>query len=409
MTARLTEKSIKSLAAPGSGSRIHYDTDLPGFGIRLTAAGAKAFVLNYRAAGLERRLTIGRHPTWSVAAAREEATALRRRIDRGEDPLDQRIEARKAPTVRDLWVEVKTKHLPTKSARAAKDDASMWGKIILPALGSRKCAAVTHTDVDDLHADVTRTRPVRANRVVEVLRTAMNLAIRWGWRTSNPCTGSRRNAEDKRTRYLSDAEVGRLVRALEEHPQRSSCDAIKMLLLTGARRSEVLRATWDMFDLGAAIWIKPASLTKQKKLHRVPLSAQAVGLLVAIRDAGRDDVYVFPGRVERAIDGRLAGHQPLNDIKRTWAAVCKEAGLVDTRMHDVRHTFASMTVSQHHGLPVVGALLGHSSASTTQRYAHLYDEPLRDAVNSVGKRIDATSPSARSIQSLQAREQSIDE
>ena len=393
MTARLTEKSIKSLAAPEAGSRIHYDTDLPGFGIRLTAAGARAFVLNYRVAGLERRLTIGRHPTWSVAAAREEATALRRRIDCGEDPLDKRIEAREAPTVRDLWVEVKAKHLPTKSVRAASDDTSMWQKIILPALGSRKCAAVTHTDVDDLHADVTRTRPVRANRVVEVFRTAMNLAIRWGWRTSNPCKGSRRNAEDKRTRYLSDVEVGRLVRALEEHPQRSSCDAIKMLLLTGARKSEVLNATWDMFDLGNAVWIKPASLTKQKKLHRVPLSAQAVDLLVAIRDAGRDDLYVFPGRVERAVEGRAEpGHQPLTDIKRTWAALCSNAGLLETRIHDVRHTFASMTVSQHHALPVVGALLGHSSASTTQRYAHLYDEPLRDAVNSVGKRIDGTTP-----------------
>lgn len=379
MAERITDKLVKTLEPPEAGNRITYDTDLKGFGVRITAAGAKAFVLNYRSAGRERRITIGSYPDWSVMAAREEAKELKRRIDRGEDPLGKRIEAREAPTVNDLWKAYEEKHLPNKRPRSAADDRSMWQTYILPRLGSEKVADVTSEDVDALHACISETKPVRANRVIEVLKTAMNLAVRWKWRTDNPAKGVRQNIEEARERYLSPKEMAALSEAMDIHPEKTSCDAIRLLLLTGARKTEVLAASWDMFDLENSIWIKPSAHTKQKKIHRAPLSSAAVELLCRIKSENADPVYVFPGR---------APGKPLTDIKRTWAALCAEAKLKNTRIHDLRHTFASLLASNNLGLPIIGALLGHTQAQTTQRYAHLFDNPLRAAADTVGTTIN---------------------
>jgi integrase len=396
MAERLSDKTAKALTPPITGNRLHRDSELPGFALRVTAAGAKAFVLNYRIHGLERRLTIGAFPTWSVTAARDRARELRREVDQGRDPLDERKAAREAPSVRDLWLEYDAKHLPTKRARSAADDRSMWHTYILPALGPRKVADVTHADVDALHAGIGAVKPVRANRVIEVLRKAMNLAIRWGWRTDNPCVGVQRNTEEKRERFLTRAEVVRLDQALNEHKERSSCDAIRMLAWTGARKSEVLKATWDMFDLDVGEWVKPASTTKQKKLHRVPISSEVVDLLKAIKAERRDEVYVFPGHPRNVPGADLEPVvRPLADIKRTWAAVCAAAGIKGARIHDLRHTFASIVISEKNPLPVVGALLGHTQAQTTQRYAHLYDDPLRQAVGAVGSKFKGKPSTTR--------------
>ena len=262
---RLTDRLARALLPPAQGARITYDAEVPGFGIRVTAAGARSFVLNYVVAGHERRLTIGRFPAWSATAAREEARALRRKVDAGIDPLAERaardgaaLAERTAPTVADLFARYAAEHLPRKAPRSAADDRSMWEKLVLPRLGRLKVTAVTPADIDALHAEVGKTRPVRANRVVEVVRKAFNLAIRWGWRADNPASGVHRNHEERRARYLTPAEILRLSEALAAHPERTSANAIRLLLLTGARRGEVLGARWEMLDLDAGIWVKPS-------------------------------------------------------------------------------------------------------------------------------------------------------
>jgi len=258
---RLTDRSIKSLPLPAAASKITYDADLPGFGIRVTSRGVRSFVLNYVVTGHERRLTIGRFPTWSTTAAREEARQLKRQVDSGIDPLGRQAEEaakaaaeRALPTVHDLFERYAAEHLPRKAPRAAADDRSMWEKIVLPALGDRKLRSVTHTDIDALHAEVSRTRPVRANRVVEVVRKAFNMAVRWGWAFENPAVGTHRNHEERRTRYLTQTELVRLSQALQGHSERVSANAISFMLLTGARRGEVLGARWEMFDLDTGVW-----------------------------------------------------------------------------------------------------------------------------------------------------------
>ncbi len=379
-TQRLTDKLVKSLPPPPKGATITYDADVAGFGARITAGGARALVLNYMCAGRERRMTIGAFPTWSTTAGREQARALRRMIDSGVDPMDEReaqdasaVAGRMAPTMLDLFNRYDAEHLPRKSPHAAADDRSMWRKIVLPRIGAMKVAAVVHADIDALHAEISKTRPTRANRVIEVVRKAFSMAIRWGWRADNPASGVNRNQEHKRARYLSAAELIRLSEALATHPERVSANAIRLLMLTGARRNEVLAARWDMFDLDAGVWVKPSAHTKQRKEHRVPLSIPARQLLLDIR-ASSASPYVFPGR----------GDGPLTDIKRTWSAVCAASEVRDCRLHDLRHTYASILASAGLSLPIIGALLGHTQTQTTARYAHLLDDPLRAATERVG-------------------------
>jgi len=370
MAEHLTEKLVKTLPAPIKGNKLFYDDEVKGFAVRVTHAGARSFVVNYYVHGRERRITIGSHPDWTVTSARSRAKEIKQQVDIGEDPLGQRIEDREAPTVNDLWKEYEAKHLPTKRPRSAQDDASMWKTYILPRMGFMKVGDITAQDVDGLHSWIGETKPVRANRVIEVLRKAINLSIRWQWRSDNPCTGVHRNHEEKRERYLSPTEIDNLVMALNTHPNQRSCDAIRMLLLTGARKSEVLSATWTMFDLETGVWVKPSSHTKQKKLHRVPLSEAVKDLLLYIKSDKPDPVFVFPGRV---VD------HPLTDVKKTWTAVCETAGIELARIHDLRHSFASILASKKLSLPIIGALLGHTQTQTTARYAHLLDDPLREA------------------------------
>jgi integrase len=420
-TTRLTDKIVRALPLPQAGASITYDMEVPGFGVRVTARGAVAFVLNYMSAGKERRMTIGGFPTWSTTAAREEARQLRRKIDSGTDPMDERqardqavADERNAPTVADLFARYAAEHLPRKSSRAAADDKSMWQRIVLPRLGKLKVSDVKPDDIDALHREVSETRPVRANRMVEVIRKAFHMAMRWGWRLDNPARGVHRNHEHKRARYLSASEVMKLSEALSNHPEQISANAIKLLLLTGARRGEVLGATWNMFDLDAGVWLKPSAHTKQRKDHRVPLSAPAMQLLSEMlatakakaREQSRElNPYVFAGRDAK----------PLTDIKRTWLSVCRRAGLAvqvekrsndgatardengdsslvwrpTARVHDLRHTYASILASHGHSLPIIGALLGHTQPQTTARYAHLLDDPLRAATERVGSFVNA--------------------
>jgi integrase len=146
-----------------------------------------------------------------------------------------------------------------------------------------------------------------------------------------------------------------------------------MLLLTGARRGEVLSMKWNDIDLDRGIWVKPGSTTKQKTEHRVPLSKPALRLLAEIQIKGENSAHVFPG---------LAGHRV--EIKKDWAEICRSAGITNARMHDLRHTFASVLASEGLSLPVIGALLGHSQVQTTARYSHLFDDPLRQATERAG-------------------------
>ncbi|HEX2258027.1 MAG TPA: tyrosine-type recombinase/integrase [Afifellaceae bacterium] len=370
MAEKITDATVKVLPAPANGNKVYYDAEVKGFGCRVTAAGGRSFVLNYRnASRRDRRFTIGSYPDWSTVAARAEAKELKKRIDRGEDPVAERKAKREAPTVADLCARYETDHLPKKRPSSQKSDRQMIARHILPPLKHVQVTALTFSDIDSLHRRITATgAPIRANRVVAVLSKMLSLAIKWGWRTDNPAKGIERNAEDKRHRYLTPPELARLTVALAEHRDQQASNIIRLLLLTGARRGELQAARWADIDLERGVWTKPGATTKQKTQHRVPLSDAALKLLLNI-DRADGGEYVFPGRDK--------GHRV--EIKDSWAAICKAAGISGVRMHDLRHTYASVLASSGLSLPVIGALLGHTQPATTARYAHLLDDPLRAA------------------------------
>jgi integrase len=377
MGQRLSDKVVKALPAPPKGNRIAYDSDVPGFGCRVTAAGARAFILNYRrkADGTGRRYTIGTFPAWSVAGAREEARRLRREVDSGRDPLGEHESERAAPTVANLAVRFLEEHVAKQRPHTQTEYRSILNNDILPALGKLKVAAVAFEHVERLHTAITKRAPVRANRTLAVTSKMFTLAIKWRMRTDNPCKGIERNREHHRRRYLKPDELARLTKALAEDRNQLAADAIRLLLLTGARKNEVLSATWDQFDLAAGIWTKPHTATKQGREHRVPLNAPARQLLGRLHDSRNGSEWVFP---------RRDGGQHREDLKYSWRRICKTAGIAGLRVHDLRHSHASALVSAGFSLPVIGALLGHSQPQTTHRYAHLLDDPLREASERVG-------------------------
>jgi len=381
MSNFLTDKFVKHLSAPAKGNRIFYDRQIPGFGVRITAGGAISFILNYYIHGRERRITIGKYPEWSVIAARNRALELRREIHEDVDPLQQRQHRRSQPTMRDLCTEYVERHaLIYKRQHSVRDDQQMIRTVIRPNLEQLHVSAVSRQDIDKLHASLKGT-PYLANRVLALLSKMFNLAIDWNWVSSNPVHGVPRFHEDTKERWLQPEELQRFIAALNTYHDQKVADVLRLLLLTGSRKREVLTAHWSMFDLQQGLWTKPSSHTKEKQIEHLPLSAEAVTLLKRLKEHSEGNDFLFPG-----IKGG-----PRTTVRTAWRRVCKTAGLTNVRVHDLRHSFASYLVSSGVSLHIVGKLLGHSQPQTTQRYAHVAHQPLRDASNILGDMFKAAN------------------
>jgi integrase len=391
----LTDATVKRLPTPKTGKEITLDDEVTGFGARITAADARSYVLRYTTrAGRERTYTIGDATVWKTTDARAKAKDLRRAIEDGGDPLADVEDERAAPTVGDLIERFRQEHLPRKRERTRVDYERMLGNHIGPHFGQyTKVADVRFEDIDALHRRITKAGSTyAANRCIAVLSKMFSLAQRWRMRSDNPCRGIEKNPESKRKRYLSADELARLTRALAAHADKQSADVVRLLLLTGARRGEVLAMRWADVDLSTGKWTKPGSTTKQKTDHVVPLSAPARTLLSDIAERyAREHLkrplgeFVFPG---------TGGTGHIVEIKKSWRHLCRAAGIVGLRPHDLRHSFASQLASGGASLPLIGALLGHSNPGTTARYSHLFDDPQRAAVERVGAVITAAGKPA---------------
>jgi integrase len=376
---RLTDPICRKLAPPACGNCIYYDGH--GFGLRVTAAGARSFVLSYRTRdGRARRLTIGDLGPWTVVAARAEANELRRKIDQGDDPLGEIQAERDAETVGELAARFLTEHGTRLRPKSLIDYRRIIDHHVLPALGRHKVKSVTFSDIDRLHRKISATAPYQANRCLAVLSKMFALAVRWHMRADNPCRDVSRNKERARERYLTSDELVRLMATLDAYPDQRVASIFRLLLLTGSRRGEVLSMRWDDVDLGTGTWIKPHTRTKLGEQHTIPLSAPARAVLASLLDDTPDaSGFIFPaGRGARG---------PMRTVEKPWKAICKAAGLTGVRVHDLRHSYASQLASSGVGLYTIGKLLGHKKPSTTARYSHLTDDALRQATERAGAAI----------------------
>jgi integrase len=361
------------------------DPKATGFGVRSYPGGGKSFFIDYRLNGRQGRQTIGPFPRWSAEAARDRAKELRKRIDQGEDIADTKRDRRTAPTVQDLVDRYIKDHLPKKSGdqHRINDEKRVLGEIANKLGRHTKVIDIHGGDIADMHRRITESgRPVRANRILAICSKMFSLALmpRAGetlpWRNAalgNPCKGVQKNHEEAKERFFSQLELTAISDALAKY-DGVAADCVRLVMLTGARSSEAMKAQWEEFDREPGYWIKPSAHVKQRKTHKLPLSPAALELVDRLRKT-RKGKWLFPG-------DKPGEH--LAALWHVWHFVRKSAGLgKDARVYDLRHTFASVGAGGGLSLPIIGRLLGHTQPRTTQRYAHLADDPLREAATKI--------------------------
>lgn len=403
MAGKLTKSAIDT-ASPQSEDYFLWDGELKGFGIKIAKGGRKSYVCKYRVgngrSAPTRRMTIGAHGSpWRVDQARAEARKLLGRAANGEDPAKDKQDEKKQVTVAQLCDLYLENGVGAKKASTIATDRGRIERHIKPLLGKKKVPDVTRADIKRFLQDIAigktsvnektglRGRAIvkggkgTATRTVGLLGGIFSYAFDCGLIESNPVRGVKRFADKKGHRYLSQKELVVLGQALADGEEQGlnpqALAILKLLVFTGARKGEIETLRWDAVDFEGGYLRLADSKTGQKAF---PLNAGALEILSKItRLAGSP--YVFPAHRS---DGHYEG------TPKVWRIIRSMAGLDDVRLHDLRHSFASIAVSGGASLPIIGALLGHTDSATTQRYAHLHDDPLKATSEAVGKRIAAS-------------------
>ncbi len=381
-TATISKRTVEALAV--EKDTVYWDPELSGFGVRTYPSGSKYYVVQTRANGkAAKRVTVGRHGIVTAEEARRRAALIIARIKAGEEPLAEPPAAMaEGPTVGEIarrWLE---EHVAVRcKPRTVEMYTLIVRKHLLPALGRVPALAVDHKRVAELHHSM-RGTPSMANRTVEALSRIWNSAEDRGElpEASNPCRVVAKNRERGRERFLSEEEFRRLGRALAEAEVGGmsvhAVAAIRLLLLTGLRRNEVLGLRWRDVDLDA----RELKLEDSKTGARVaPLSPEAAQVLAGIPRVERNP-HVIPGN-------KPGTH--LRNLNDSWDRIRKRAKLEDVRLHDCRHSFASRALALGEGLTMIGKLLGHTKVETTARYAHLARESVRESAIRVSDSIAA--------------------
>ena len=399
---RITKRTVDA-AKSQQATYLIRDAELKGFVLVVTSYGGKSYAVDYRAGrgrrAQKRRLTIGKHGSpWTPETARREALRILADVSKGVDPVNQRnVESHKQTVTEicDLYFAEGVSHKKPSTLRA---DQSRVAKHLKPLLGRRLIDSITRGDVERFMLDVIVGKMASANPVkrkagsitkggrgaaaqcVTLLSTIFSFAISRGIVKENPAKGVKKPPVKKMERFLSEQELARLSVVLEAEFAESSnpfpTAAIKLLLLTGCRKGEILALEWQSVDFANSCLRIPDSKTGAKIVY---LNAPARAILQTLpREA--DNPLV--------IGGTKKGLGVLG-IDKVWSRVRSRAELSDVRLHDLRHSFASVGVAGGLSLPILGALLGHRNAVTTARYAHLSDHPIRAANEMIGARIAA--------------------
>lgn len=380
---KLTKRLVEAIE-PEAKDLIIRDSELKGFIIKVTPKGKRVYMLYYRTKeGRERKPVIGVHGIIKCEQARDKAQHWLTIVNQGGDPsLDKQTE-RKNIILSELATRYLEQHAePKKKPKSVRSDKISLRLYILPAIGKISVSALTVKDVTDLHHAL-RTKPITANRCIALLSKMLNLAEKWGIRADAGalCRHIEKYEEKKRDRFLGIEEITRLgqVLAEEEIAGRETPNilaAIRMLILTGCRLSEILTLRWEHVDFGNHCLRLPDSKTGAKVVYLAPAALEVLSTIER-RD---NNPHVIIGKKDGAC---------LVNLQKPWGRLRKKAALENVRLHDLRHSFASMGAASGLSLPIIGALLGHTQASTTQRYAHLVGDPLKQAAGVIGGKISA--------------------
>ena len=374
---KITKRTVDALK-PHERERVVWDDDLKGFGVRVHPSGRKVFIVKTRYGGRVIKMTIGPHGAVSPSYARVRAAEIITDARAGKNPAGRRSNA---PTMRDLGKRFLKEYVPDHCKPSTAEEYRRSVKLFIdPRIGKLRVPDVQRSEIAALHHDMRET-PYQANRTLGVLSKIFNLAELWELRPdgSNPCRHVKRFKEEKRERFLSDEEYRRLGATLREieaerSETASAIAAIRLLMLTGCRLSEIQKLRWEHVDLEAGELRLSDTKTGAKVVH---LGDPAIDVLRAF-DRQEDNPWVIAGR-------KPGSH--LTDLQHPWRRIRARAGLDDVRIHDLRHSFASGGLLVGEGLPMIGKLLGHTQVQTTARYAHLANDPVKSAANRIASRI----------------------
>jgi len=421
---KLTKRVVDATMPDPTRKVMVWDAEMKGFGLRVTPSGVKSYVVNYRTPeGRQREFTIGKHGSpWTCEMAREKAREVLHGLTQGVDPLNAKAAARAVVTVKDLadlYIEEGPAERPSKKPRGWKDDRSLFDRHIIPLIGGKPIAGLKPSDIAKMQADIAagktaadiktgfRGRAIvtggegSASHAVVCLKAALQFAVRRELIEKNPAAGVQLYKGKKMERFLSVEEAGLIGEAAQALLDDGTINdawvlAVRLLMLTGCRKGEILGLEWSWIDLTRGLINFPVSKTGAKA---TPLPEAAIEMLRELpRKPGSP--HVFP-----ALRGD-SGHMVA--LQKPWTAVRAKAteiarqravkagadpdaapDLRTVRLHDLRHSFASFAVEAGASLFLVGKVLGHRQAATTERYAHLRDDPLKALSNSTADRIAA--------------------
>lgn len=408
---KLTKRVIDEMSA-STNEVILWDDALRGFGVRIQPTGIKSFLVQYRNAGARsRRMTLGRYGVLTVDEARKMARQILATVARGLDPVADKQSHREAPTVDKLVERYLSDHVDRHNSESmGKETRRLIERHVAPSLGKLKANGVTRSDVLKLHRAMNAT-PRQANFVLSILSKMFNLAEIWAIRPdhSNPCRGVPRYPETTRERFLSTDELHRLGRTLEiaeaeglpwiikasgsvlKHLPKNDANhrspispqainIIRLLLLTGARRSEIVTLCWNHVDTELCKIALPDRKGGARRAH--PVSTASLDILKTITPVDKSP-WVFPrlNDVDR--------HVSVEVVENAWQRIRTHAGLPDVRLHDLRHTVGTYAGQAGVNAFLVRDLLRHKTAITTNRYVNKDDDPIRGISNLVGERIQA--------------------
>ena len=380
---KLTKKIIEDFTYEGLAPRrdVRWDDEISGFGIRIYPSEKKTFILSYRVNNRKHLLTLGAFGILTLDQARKMARQEYAKILNDINPLDKRNQSSK-----DQIMKVLCEAYLSRYARIHKktwqEDERRINKHIIPKWGSHSVKSISRSDIAAFHAQLGKTAPYEANRLLRLLSKMFDLAGQWGFSeesSSNPAKKIHLFKEEKRDRWLKPTELPQLVEAIDQEPNRVAAQAVWLYLLTGARKSELLQAKWSDIDWERKELKIPE--TKAGRIHYIPLTEPAYELLKGIQHT-KNNPYIFPGHI--------AG-KPLVNITKPWKRICVKAGLEDMRLHDLRRTVGSWLAQSGNSLHLIGKILDHSNQSTTAGYARFAQDQGRQAMEEYAQQLLSSS------------------
>ncbi len=376
---KLTKKSIEGFVYEGVAPQrdVRWDDEIPGLGVRVYPSGKKAFILSYRVNNRKHLLTLGSFGILTLDQARKMARQEHVKILDNVNPLDKRRQLSKEQTVKALCEAYLSRYAKIHKKTWREDERRIY-RHILPKWGSHIVKSINRTDITAFHAQLGKTAPYEANRILRLLSKIFELAGQWGFvdeMSPNPAKNIRLFKEEKRDRWLKPTEVPLLIEAIDQESNKIAAQAIWLYLLTGARKSELLQAKWEDIDWERRELKIPD--TKAGRIHYIPLIEPAYELLKNMERVS-DNSYILPGHIKG---------KPLVNISKPWKRICTKARIENIRLHDLRRTVGSWLAQSGNSLHLIGKILNHSNQSTTAVYARFGQDQGRQAMEEYGSKL----------------------